>query len=658
MPALTRALDVHEFTTRASGANGDGVYRLKFAASSAYPVERFFGTEILDHAGVRLDRARRGAMPLLFNHDLNAPRGMVDAASVVGDRILIDAHLFDTADSTELRRMIEGGLRNVSIGYRVNSAEERKDGTTVIRDWEALEVSIVTVPQDPTVGIGRSDQMYEARMIRASGSSITARNAAQGETMEDETATAGVNADNNTSNVSITTRSVETGASGTSASGTNGAGAGSSATGANGTNYALDGERTRQQAIRNIVRGFGLDDDTANRYIQQRISLEAISEHLLAAVAERGRNTPRSLSQLGLSDREANGYSLCRAIIAAHSNDWRQAGFELECHETIARRTDKAQERGRFYVPLEVQRRGMVLSADQLMQVAQRHRVGHMVRDLNVSNAADGGYLVQTTIQGFDEILRNISFAYRMGATRITGLRDNITIPRQNATATAEWLTGETDAPGESQAGFTQLPMSPKTVSAYTELSRRLLLQASLDVEGLVNTDLAAVVALAVDVAVISGSGAAGQPSGIDVTPGVGGVAGAAIALPGIIETQTDLAAGNVMPMRGGYVTTPAVAGLLIQRVMYAGTASPIWVGNVWNGNIMGFPAMSTNQVAAAKMYFGDWSKVVVGEWGTLEIDTSPYANFPAGIIGVRAMYSVDIGVRYPVAFTIMTGIT
>jgi HK97 family phage major capsid protein len=261
-------------------------------------------------------------------------------------------------------------------------------------------------------------------------------------------------------------------------------------------------------------------------------------------------------------------------------------------------------------------------------------------------------------VLGFDELLRNISFAFRMGATRLSGLRDNVTIPRQSAAATAEWLTSETDTIGETQQTFVQLAMTPKTVGAYTELSRKLLLQSSIDVEGLVNADLAAVVALAVDVAVIRGSGGSGQPMGIDNVTGVGTVSGSSLGIAGLLETQTDLAAANVLPLRGGYVTTPAVAALMIAEVLYANTASPAWVGNVWNGTMMGFPAMSTNQVAAATMYFGDWSKCVIGEWGVLEIDTNPHANFPAGIIGVRALYSVDVGIRYPAAFTVATSIT
>jgi HK97 family phage major capsid protein len=66
-----------------------------------------------------------------------------------------------------------------------------------------------------------------------------------------------------------------------------------------------------------------------------------------------------------------------------------------------------------------------------------------------------------------------------------------------------------------------------------------------------------------------------------------------------------------------------------------------------------GFPAMSTNQMPAAAMYFGDWSSLVIAEWGVLEIEVNPYAGFQAGIIGIRAMMTIDVGLRYPAAFCI-----
>jgi hypothetical protein len=97
---------------------------------------------------------------------------------------------------------------------------------------------------------------------------------------------------------------------------------------------------------------------------------------------------------------------------------------------------------------------------------------------------------------------------------------------------------------------------------------------------------------------------------------------------------------------------------LQMTRVKFATTASPLWEGNVWDGTMAGFPAMSSNQVPTATEIFGDWNEVVVGEWGVLEIEVNPYANFQAGIIGVRALYSLDVGVRRAFAFSVATSIT
>jgi HK97 family phage major capsid protein len=418
-------------------------------------------------------------------------------------------------------------------------------------------------------------------------------------------------------------------------------------------NFAVEQEERRKKAIQNLAKANQIGEDTAQAWIQRGCSLERVADDILKIHEERGKHQPQSVSALGLSDREAQQYSICRAIVAAHSGEWKKAGFELECHEEVAKRLpDKIPEKGAFFVPLEVQRRRTPVDLNHLMERVGIERALGIQRDLSTATLGAGGALVQTSVMGFDELLRNIAVLFRMGAQRLSGLRDNVTIPRQSASATAEWLGTETASPTETQQAFVQLALSPKTVSAYTELSRKLLLQASLDVEGLVNMDLAIVAALAADVAGLRGTGAGGQPLGLDNVTGVGSVSGSSLGFAGILEFQTDVATANVMPIRGGYVTTPAVASEMIQEVKYADTASPLWEGNIWTGTMQGFPAMSSNQVDDAVMYFGDWSKMVVAEWGVLEVETHPYANFPAGIIGVRVMYSMDVGVRYPAAFS------
>ena len=121
---------------------------------------------------------------------------------------------------------------------------------------------------------------------------------------------------------------------------------------------------------------------------------------------------------------------------------------------------------------------------------------------------------------------------------------------------------------------------------------------------------------------------------------------------------RADVATGNALTGNCGYVTTPAVAGLLKQRVKFTSTASPLWEGQLLDGTVDGYRAMSSNQVPAANILFGDFGTVIVGEWSVLELEINPYANFQAGIVGVRAIYTVDIGVRYPSAFSLATSVT
>lgn len=600
---------------------------MTFAASSESPVERSFGMEVLSHeqGAVRLDRAKRGAMPLLFNHNMGDPIGMIKDARLESGRLMVDAQLFDTARGREVQAMIAGGLRNVSIMYRSYVIEENKKSEQfTVKDWEPFETSIVSVPADASVGIGRSaDSEFEVRIVRASEPAK-----AEEIKMPDQNVKADNEIDTALEQHNHAARAMDAAR-----------GAGKQAQ----ERAALDIEKARKNAIITLCKTNKLDDSYRDMWIGQGLSLNQVADEILSVVEERSKSNPQSPASLGLSHQETQRFSLARAIVACRDQNWTKAGYELECSRSIAQKMGCVPEPTKFFVPFEVLERP----------------INRQKRDLTVGTAGAGGFLVETENVGFIEMLRNRSVAFRMGARRLSGLQGNVTVPRQSAAATAVWLANEASTSTESQQTFVQLSMTPKTVSAYTEVSRLLLLQSSPSAEAIVTDDLAQVVATAADLGVINGSGAAGQPTGIIGTSGVGAVTGTTLAYAGILEYQTDVATANVIPSRGGYVTTPSVASLLMQRVKFTSTASPLWEGNVWDGSMAGFTAMSSNQMPAASMIFGDWEEAVVAEWSVLSIEVNPYANFQAGIIGVRAMYSMDVGVRRPFAFSVTaSGIT
>lgn len=616
---------------------------VELSFSSDAPYERWYGYEILSHdrGAVNLERFAGGSANVLINHNRDDWVGVIESARVDDDskgRAVVRFGNSERANEI-FGDVSDGILKSVSVGYSVDEIKLTKAGKdspdeyTVTR-WTPFEVSLVTVPADISVGVGRAAEV-ETAVTKPARSAITRKESIM--TKEQELA-----AEQSAANVEkakatqAAMRQQEADARERLAQAS-----------------ALELEAARKKAIENLAKANKISDNVRQAWIEQGYDLESVSEDILRILEERGKSNPTSPALLGLTQQEVQRFSMARAILACRDQKWDSAGFELECSRAIAKKLGKVAEPNKFYVPFDVQQR----THDQ-QQIAMLRQQLSMQRDLTAGTAGAGGFLVSTDNIGFIDMLRNRSVLFRMGARRLSGLNGNVTVPRQTAAATAVWLANEASTATESQQTFTQMALSPKTVAAYTEISRQLLLQSSPGAEGIVNDDLAKQVALAADLAGLEGSGASGQPTGISNTAGIGSVTGTSLAYAGILEFQTDVATSNVEPMAGGYVTTPAVAALLMARSRFASTDTPLWTGNIWNGQMSGFPAMSSNQPTAASMVFGDWSELVIGEWGVLEVETNPYANFQAGIIGVRAMYTMDVGVRRPFAYSRATSIT
>jgi HK97 family phage major capsid protein len=256
--------------------------------------------------------------------------------------------------------------------------------------------------------------------------------------------------------------------------------------------------------------------------------------------------------------------------------------------------------------------------------------------------------------------MRPLPLVQRLGATFITGLRGNATLARQPGTATAYWLTNESTQITESNQTFGEIALSPKTVGAYTEVSRLLQEQTGGVAERVVRRDLASVTSAALDVAALAGSGSSGQPLGIVGTPSVGTFTGASIAWADALNAQTDVLTANAGGDGSsfGYVTTPAVAAVLAARQGFADTA-PMWVGPLWQGTVAGARAYSTTSAPSATIVAGNWSELIVAEWGSgIELLVSERANFRAGIIGVACFYTVDVALADPAAFSVATSVS
>ena len=362
-----------------------------------------------------------------------------------------------------------------------------------------------------------------------------------------------------------------------------------------------------------------------------------------------GAKTRAAQHDLGLSTREAAAYGeavgLALRDLAAHKAPTPSLATEVGL--ALGQR-----------VGIPPGTRSLLISTNTPLCQPDPLDIAIAKRDLTAGTNSAGGYLRATDNISFIELLRNRMVCFQLGATRLSGLVGNVTIPKQTAGATAYWLSTEATAITEGNQTFGQVSMTPRTVGAYTQVSRLLRLQSSPAVDSLVLTDLAKQVAIAADLACLSGTGTE-QPTGITGTSGIGAVTGTNLAAAGIIEFQTDIASSNAMGGSLGYVTTPAVAGLLKARPELPTTGTtPLWQGNINDGTLFGIRAMTSAQMAAGTMLFGDWSQLVIGEWGVLELSVNEFDDFPKALTGLRAMYTMDCAVRTPAAFSYASSIT
>jgi HK97 family phage major capsid protein/HK97 family phage prohead protease len=580
-----------------ASAIGEESRSLEFSFSSEAPVARWFGDEVLSHdsQSVDLTRLNDGA-PLLWNHNPDQVLGVVERGWIDGEkkRGMVAVRFSRSAFAEEkLADIRDGILRNVSVGYSINDADQTRDGSIVATSWQPHEVSVVSVPADASVGIGR--QLETTPAASAADQTPTPI-----ESMEPTIDIEAVKA------------------------------------------QAAADERSRVSSITGLCRTHSADD-LAQGLIERGASESDAMKEVLAAIGKRASQpaAPKAAAaqpiasggsaDIGLSDKEARSYSFLNAIRAqAFPNDraaQEAAGFEREVSQAAESRMG-ATARG-FLVPHDVMR-----------------------RDLTVGTASAAGDLVFTDARpgSFIELLRNRLALNTLGVTMLTGLNGPVAIPRQTGAPTAYWVA-EKGAPSESNPTVDQVNLTPKTLGAYTEFSRRLILQSSIDVETMVRNELATVIALEIDRAALYGLGNTNQPQGLKLVTGINteDFGAAAPTYAELVSMESKINADNADIGAMSYVTNSTIYGGFKTTEKASNTAQFVLEPG---GTVNGYGVVRSNQVASGDVFFGVWNQMLMGMWGALDLQVNPYALDTSGGVRVTALQDVDVAVRHPEAFT------
>lgn len=596
------------------GAINEEARTVTLAFASETPVERWWGNEILEcsTAAMRQGRLRTGAN-LLCDHNASDVVGVVESVEIGADRIARAVVRFGkSARAEEVWQDVKDGIRrNVSVGYLIHRAVlvEERDGqeTYRISDWEPYEISLVSVPADASVGVGRSMAVAAAAPEAPAAAAAT-------------TSQPSPDKENRTMPQDATPAVAGT------------------AVPAQPAQAAQRNHAAEISAIAATIKGGA---ELAMSAIQRGITVEEFQTEAIRHLSSQ----PKPTADIGMTDKEVRKFSLVRALNALanpeDSDARKAAGFEFEASRAAAQKVGK-QARG-FMVPLDVMR----------------------ASDMVAGTPAKGGNLVATELLSgsFIDMLRNAMVLDRLGVVMLTGLVGDIAIPKQTGANTTYWLA-EDGKPSSGGITIGQVPLSPKTVGAKTSLSRRLLLQSSLDVEMMARRDMAVAIGLAIQQAAISGTGASNQPKGVlgghVATPTVvGGANGAAPTWEHIVGLETAVSVANADVGTLGYLTNAKVRGKLKTASKVSGQNGFIWE----NGDtpLNGYQAAVTNAVPSnlskgtgnnlSAAIYGNWADMVIGMWGALDIMVNPYAESDSGAVVINALQDVDIAVRNTESF-------
>jgi len=148
---------------------------VQIAISSEEPVERSFGTEILDHTSEAIDLSflASGRAPLLLDHDPEKQIGVIESVELDEQSRRLRAKV--RFGKGELAReafsdVVDGIRANISVGYAISKMEKDSRNGDVYRakSWKPVEASLVSIPADMTVGVGRSSEVSHKPVIKTS----------------------------------------------------------------------------------------------------------------------------------------------------------------------------------------------------------------------------------------------------------------------------------------------------------------------------------------------------------------------------------------------------------------------------------------------------------------------------------------------------------
>lgn len=599
--------------------------------------------EILDHTKGGIDESRlKAGLPILFNHKRDAHLGRATSFANDGHKCTVEVAFSDSEFAQEkMRDAMSGVLPDTSVGYQIEDEGEcigAKDGIPIYKfKWSPYEASLVTVPADISVGVGRhrnkpegepqeilisdkKDEKILAPILKPDKTRITEKPMEKtAEQIEAETKA------REATKVEVVKERGE----------------------------AVTEERKRVSDIVDLSKHFaekglaGRKIDTsvlAGEFIRDGKTCSEFQDAVVRGNFKEAVFVNPEESKIGMEQRDLETYSIVRAINRLASKKPLD-GVEKAAHDAHVKLTGRETEGIGFFIPHDV-------------MSYVRGGVSNQLRTLFTNVYSAAGAFVGTDLMAGSliELLRNKLAVVKMGARTLSGLNGNVAIPLQSGGATASWLA-ENATIAESAQAVGQLGLTPHRLGASTSYTYQLLAQSSVDVENFVREDLMRVLAIAKDLAAIAGTGVSGQPLGIlnttNLSTSVTFANAQTMLYTDALIFENNVALNNADLGKLGYLTTPTVRkNAKAVAEISAANSTPVWK----NDQVNGFQAFATNQVpTATSVIFGNWDDLILADWAGSQVIVDPYSLSLQGQVRVVMQQLCDNGLRHSKSFSVST---
>lgn len=577
------------------------------AFSSDVPYERTFGMEILGHKSgeIRMDRLDSGAN-LLVDHDPRDVIGVVDSVTVdEGDGLARAVVRFGRSARAEeiYQDVLDGIRRSVSVGYIVHKFEEVKGQgqTKVYRavDWEPIEISLVSIPADISVGVGRSDDTPtpdpepQPDIQTKAHPQITI-------TKEEPKMTEAL------------------------------------------TQHDPQARINGIYEMKNAFSGYVTEKDVETA-IRSGHSVDQFKDTIMAKMSTKHMDT--SSQYIGMSKKEVRNFSLVRLIQARLTGDWSDAGLERDATQETAKRVNKPLSDNGFFVPYDIFRRdfnvGTASEAGNLVATELRNDLFTDVLRANLVMTGLGARVLTG-------LTSNIDIPRKTAATSISNVSEIGALTETQPTTAKISLTPKRKG---GYVEYSKQAIFQAGIAIEAMLRDDLLQSMAVTIENeCINGNG-------------TGNNMRGIRSTSGIGSVVGGTNGLALNWGHVVGLESAVANANAEPDgTAGYLTNTRIRGFA-KTVQKATNLPFIWDGGATplNGyraaisnNVPNTLTKGTSTDCSSVIFSSMWDMAVLAFFDAPELIINPYSLDTTGQVRITLNQSADFGIRQPSAFAVM----